>query len=118
MSQESLEKERACVLSHWAVDKATTVMKQAKEEILATAWKEAPPPAEIARFDVADHFIRHYLAKHFNPQAYTALRVTPELALVTIQSFAQNRKPGAQISQDEIKTILLKHADAAPRLCK
>lgn len=64
-----------------AVEKATSVMKRAMKEILATAWKEAP---------------------------------SPENTLFLIKCDAKNSKPGAQISQDEVKAILHKHAAAAP----
>lgn len=107
------EKELAKQRTQEAYDKAQSLMKQAKEEILATAWRETPPARDIERFDHLDQGIRHYLIKHFNPQAYTWYKATPEDTLFLIQWAAECTKSGARISQDEIKTILHKHAGPA-----
>jgi hypothetical protein len=114
MSNE--ERELAAAKTREAIDKATSVMKQAKEEILTTAWKQAPAKEEVERFDMVDQFIRHYLIKHFNAEAYTWLKATPEDAVFTIHCLAESSKEGAQISQDEVKKILDKCAAKAPSL--
>ena len=111
------ERELASELTKLAIDRATSVMKQAKEEILYTAWKETPPAEKVEKFDFLDNNIRHYLIKHFKPQAYTALKASPEDTLFVIQCLAESSKPGAQISQDEVKAILHKHAAAARHFC-
>ncbi|MEZ0225682.1 MAG: hypothetical protein ACAH83_14090 [Alphaproteobacteria bacterium] len=110
------EKELARQRTQEAYDKAQSLMKQAKEEILATAWRETPSAKDIDRFDHLDEGIRHYLTKHFNPEADTGYKATPEDTLFLIQWAVECEKSGARISQDEIKAILHKHAAAKPRI--
>ncbi|MEZ0224817.1 MAG: hypothetical protein ACAH83_09710 [Alphaproteobacteria bacterium] len=102
------ESQRVC-------DKANALIKQVKEEILATAWREAPSPEQVQKPEFLDMAIGTYLVKYFNPQVKTALKVQLEGALFMIQSTAETSKPGAQISEDEVKAILHKHAAAGPR---
>jgi hypothetical protein len=110
------EKEIARQLTQEAYDKAQSLMKQVKEEILSVARRETPPAKDIDRFDHLDMGIRHYLIKHFNPQAYTWYKATPEDTLFLIQWAAEVSQAGARISQDEVKTILHKHAAAEPKI--
>lgn len=115
MLPTSIQKERAYVMTKWADDKALAVMKQAKEEILTTAWKKAPYPETLQNYDQLDSLIRHYLNRHFNPRGKSTSPWTSKDAVAGLQTAAVRGKPGASITQKEIKAILLKHADAAPR---
>lgn len=115
MTEKSFEKERAAVLTKWSIDKATSVMKEAKEEILTTAWKTPPSPEQVEKFEYLDQYIRHYLIKHFNPNAYTWMKITPDDTLFIVKSLAEGGKPAATISTDKVKEILVRKAEAAPR---
>lgn len=114
MTVTALEKERAYVMAKWADDKALTVMKQAKEEILTTASKEKPHPATLENYDQLNFLIRHYLNRHFNPRGKSTIAWTRKDAVAGLQTAAVRGKPGARISQNKVRAILLKHAAAAP----
>lgn len=94
-------------------DNPAANFKKAKEEILATAWKEAPPAEVVQGTEPMDMFIQHYLTKAFNPNAYTWLKATQEDAIFVITTSANSSKAGAEISQAQVKTILDKHAAPA-----
>ena len=108
------EKEQAGQRMREAYDKAQSLVKQAKEEILSVAWKAAPPGKKTERVGFMDDNIRYYLIRHFNPQSYPWVPDLPESMLFCIQNEAERSKPGARILRNEIKAILDKHAGTAP----
>jgi hypothetical protein len=96
------------------IEKLNKLVKLAKEEILSTACKEKPSPKVLAPYDFMDKFIENYLFQAFNPAAYIHPRFKPDQAVSFLSHDAEHYKPGAKISEDEVRAILERHVRNTP----
>ncbi|MEZ0262539.1 MAG: hypothetical protein ACAH80_16160 [Alphaproteobacteria bacterium] len=91
-------------------------LKQVKEDILSTAWQEQPSAEKVAKFEMMDMNIQHYLLMQFN-NGRGILRASSEDTLFLLQCDATPRdRPSAEISQEQIKTIMHNHVSKARAL--